>query len=302
MTIQQHDFSRPPALHPDSRSKLVLWMTRTNSRLTELIAGLGLEVENQLEVCESAWPFDCLQKWPEKTLTFRIKLPDVSAVSLIAMPSPLAQVLIGTLLGEQLAEWPEDRQLTPGEESVGEFLLTTILNSLADSWTGEANADLQIDGFEPNLRRTKAFKYQEPFVVCRSVMKTPIGEAPWSWFLPQEFMTQLFGMSRLAQPDEPVSAREQLESLARDMTTEMSVRLGSVQLTAPQLAELRVGDLVVLNQKTSEPLRATVSGRSRYVGWPGRVGNRQAFELASDGPRRDRSAETASVAGAAANQ
>src|SRR5208337_4009872 len=92
--------------------------------------------------------------------------------------------------------------------------------------------------------------------------------------------------------DSELSPRQQLESLARDMSTQLTVRLGGVQLTAPQLAELRVGDLVVLNQKTTEPLRAMISGQTRFFGWPGRVGNRQAFEVAIEGPRRERTAET----------
>ncbi len=302
MTIQPHDFSRPPSLHPETRANLVQWLTRSNSQLAEVIAGLGLQVEIHLDDCITAWPLDCLQAWSEKVTAFRVKLANVSSLSAIALPSPLAQVLVGALLGEQPAEWPEERELTPAEQSIGEFFISTIVNSLVESWAGDAPIGLQPDEAEPNLRRTKIFKFKAPFIVCSSTIKTSIGSGQWSWILPHEFLIELFGPVRTPEPTTIVSAREQLEALARDMTTQISVRLGTVQLTAPQLAELRVGDLVVLNQKTSEPLRAMVSGRPRYLGWPGRVGSRQAFELASEGPRRDRSAENATEALATASR
>jgi flagellar motor switch protein FliM len=302
MTIQPHDFSRPPSLHPETRAKLAQWLTRANTQLAEVIAGFSLQVEIQLEDCSTAWPFSTFQEWSEKALAYNVKLPDVSATSIIAIPNPLAQVLIGTLLGEQPTEWPEERDLTAGEESVGEFIVSRIVSNMIDAWPGDERIDVQVDAREPNLRRTKTFKFKEPLIVCRSTMTTPIGSAQWCWMLPHEFLTKLFGAVRASAPESTVSARQQLESLAREMTTQVTIRLGGVQLSPPQLAELRVGDLVVLNQKTGDPLRAMVSGKPRYLGWPGRVGSRQAFEIASEGPRRDRSAESAKDPAAVANR
>jgi flagellar motor switch protein FliM len=282
MTIQPHDFSRAPSLHPETRAKLVQWLTRTNSLLADTVAGFALPVETRLDACTTAWPIEFLQEWSEKTVA------DVSPVSAIALPSPLAQILIGTMLGEQPTEWPAERDLTPAEQSVAEFFVSNLVTSLVEGWAGDLPLDLQLCEREPNLRRTKIFKLSQPFIVCRSTVSTPFGTARWCWIMPHEFLSKLFGAARITNTTPDVSTRQQLESLARDMTTQVTIRLGGVQLSAPQLAELRVGDLVVLNQKTNEPLRAMVSGKPRFLGWPGRVGNRQAFEVAIDGARRER--------------
>lgn len=302
MTIQPHDFSRPPTLHPETRTNLVQWLTRANSQLAEIITGFGLELSIRFDDCLTAWPIDSLQGWSEKTIAFRVKLPQGSAVSMIAVPNPLAQILIGILLGEQPAAWPADRDLTPAEESVGEFLVGKIAESLSCTWTGDSPIDLQLFQREPNLRRTRCFRFREPFVVCRATMTTSLGEAQWCWMMSHEFLTELFGKSRASRNHVQISPRQQLESMAREMTTQVIVRLGGVQLSAPQLAELRVGDLVVLGQKTTEPLRAMVSGKPRFLGWPGRVGNRQAFEIASDSGHRERLAESASSTETAMNR
>ena len=291
MTIQPHDFSRPPSLHPETRAKLVEWLTRSNVLLAEAIAGFAVQVEIQFDDAVTAWPIESLQEWSEKAVAFRVRLADVAPVSVMAIPNPLAQVLIGALMGEHTEEWPAERDLTPAELSVGEFFLSSIVKSLVEGWTGDSLLDLRVIEQEPNLRRTKIFKTKEPFVVCRSTMSTPIGSGQWCWMLPHDFLAKLFGSLRAANSASGVSSRQQLESLARDMTTQITIRLGGVQLSAPQLSDLKVGDLVVLNQKTTEPLRGIVSGKPRFLGWPGRVGNRQAFEITSEGTRRERSAE-----------
>ena len=61
----------------------------------------------------------------------------------------------------------------------------------------------------------------------------------------------------------------------------VSVTLGSVQVHVSDLADLRSGDLVKLDQQVSEPLIACVAGEEKYRVWPGRVGSRKAIQIDS---------------------
>lgn len=300
MTIQLHDFSRPPSLHPDSRAKLAQWLTRSNLWLSETLAGMSCNVEISLEECATAWPAKSLLEWSDKTFAFRVKLANSSSLSAVAIPNSLAQVMIGSLMGEQLEKWPDERELTAAEQSVGELFVTQIVNSLVESWFADDRLNLKVFEREPNIRRTKIFKIQEPFVVCRSTIKTSVGVAPWTWILPHDYLNELFGSVHKENSSAKANTRTQLEALARGMTSQVTIRLGGAQLSAPQVANLRVGDLVVLNQKTSEPLRAFVSGRPKYLGWPGRIGNHQAFEIAAEGTRPEAAGQSSAVAGVTA--
>jgi flagellar motor switch protein FliM len=253
---------------------------------------MSYKVEIALDDCTTAWPTKFLPEWSEKTVAFRVKLANLASFSVIAIPNPLAQVMICGLMGEQVDKWPEERDLTSAEQSVGELFVGTIVTSMIESWLSDDRLNLRMIEPEPNLRRTKIFKIKEPVVACRSTLTTPVGAGPWTWILPHEFLTHLFGAVRKDDAATKASTRQQLEALAREMTSQITVRLGGVQLSAPQVAALRVGDLVVLNQKTTDPLRATVSGRLKYFGFPGRVGNRQAFEIAAEGTRFERTSNS----------
>ena len=68
-----------------------------------------------------------------------------------------------------------------------------------------------------------------------------------------------------------------MEELPLDIT----VVLGTVELTLGELARLMVGDVIILDQRVSDPLPAFLAGENKCRGWPGRVGSRQAFEIQS---------------------
>ena len=72
-----------------------------------------------------------------------------------------------------------------------------------------------------------------------------------------------------------------METLVRDLPVEISVNLGTVELPLADLARLRAGDLVLLNQRVSEPLAAALAGIKRFRVWPGRVSSQQAIQIDS---------------------
>jgi flagellar motor switch protein FliM len=72
-----------------------------------------------------------------------------------------------------------------------------------------------------------------------------------------------------------------METLVRELPVEIVVLLGSVEVSLSLLAQLRPGDVVILNQRVSEPLLATVASEKKFRVWPGRVGSQQAVRIES---------------------
>lgn len=282
MTITVHDFTRPAALAPDLRNRMARWLGRSNVLLGEFFGALSVAAEFRFDESLTEFPADSLSRWSDKSLGFGTRLVGSESAALIALPNPLLQELVGRLIGDPPNKRPAERELTPAESSVAEFVVETIVKSLNESWQDDKAIELQPGEPEPNLRRTKLFRPTEPIVVCRSTVTTSLGESKWCWMMTGDYLSTLFGLpSRSVRPAGDGSSRRQLEQLILEMRTELEVRLGSVQLTGPELAQLRVGDVVVLDQRVSEPLRASIRGEPKFLGWAGRAGNRQAFEVAS---------------------
>lgn len=293
MTITRYDFTRPPPLAPSLRAILAQWLNRSNALLAELLAEISVCIELRFVETSTVFPTEVLSQWTDKSLAVQAVLDGHESQSLIALPNPLVQGLVGQMLGEAPSQLPVERDLTPAELSVAELVVETIVKSLNDSWQGDAGIGLSAGPIEPNLRRTRRFKPTEPMIVCRSIARTSLGESHWCWLFSSDFLSQMFGVpARVPRASDGLQTRQHLERLIGSMRTDVEIRLGGVQLTGPQLANLKVGDVVVLDQRVSDPLRASVRGELTFLGWAGRVGNRQAFEIAS-AARRQHAAEVA---------
>ena len=67
----------------------------------------------------------------------------------------------------------------------------------------------------------------------------------------------------------------------KELPLEFCVELGSARLTLGRLAALKAGDVILLDQRISEPLRAQVGGSERFDVWAGAEGRAQAVRVHS---------------------
>lgn len=281
MTIPAHDFTRPAPAAPDLRARLGQWLSRSNALLAEIMVGMSAPVSLKFNQLSTMVASESLAQWTDKSLALQVKLSEQEASSLIALPNPLVLELVSRLIGDKPTALQAERELTAAEFSIAQFLVETIVKSLLDSWQGDSAVDLTVGDAEPNIRRSRLFRPTETLFVCRSTATTSLGESHWTWLMTHEFINRMFGLSHKQTAGEVRPSRYHLDRLVRGMRTEIEVRLGGVQLTGPQLAQLQVGDVVVLDQRVGDPLQASISGEAKFLGWAGRVGNRQAFEIES---------------------
>ena len=67
----------------------------------------------------------------------------------------------------------------------------------------------------------------------------------------------------------------------RDTMVTLTVHLGSTQISVEDLMNFSPGDVVVLDQQTSEPLLATVEDTPKFLGYPGVSKASQSFQIGS---------------------
>jgi flagellar motor switch protein FliM len=189
--------------------------------------------------------------------------------------------LVAGMLGEVEGALPKNRRLTTVEESLCEHLVQDVfLASIRDTSLAVEPLIMTLGRKEPYPRRSRVLRPDENAVVCVFTLRGPFGDLPWAWVVPQEGLReQLARCGPEASQEELV--RPRLESIVRELSIELSVALGTAELTLSQLAGLRAGDVVVLNQRVFEPLVAAIAGEKKFRVWPGRVASRQACQIES---------------------
>ena len=65
----------------------------------------------------------------------------------------------------------------------------------------------------------------------------------------------------------------------KDAPVTISVTLGQTELSVEELLHFKPGDVIALNQSTTQPLQATVEGVPKFLGFPGTTKGMQSFQI-----------------------
>jgi len=269
-------------LAPAVRTPLTDWLKRTNAFLTEQWSRLSVVTGVRFDQVVTDVASDALSRWTDKSFACAVTLSRATAASLIVVPNELMQELIARVLGERTLSIAGERSLSPAEQSIAEFLVDGIVQSLQETWQGDASLVLNRQDTETDVRRTRRIRPTETVIALRSMVRTASTESHWDWLLTDPFLAELFQRDAVRPSGSTLPVQDRLEQRVLEMRARLAVRLGTAPLTGPQLAALQVGDVVVLDQRVDQPLLASIQGEPKFLGWAGRAGSRQAFEIQSE--------------------
>ena len=124
----------------------------------------------------------------------------------------------------------------------------------------------------------REFSAQEPIVAAEMEVTADFGGSNVSLLLSQQailsFMTNISDCRSTANSD-----REVLEQTMSEIPVEVVISLGESRVPVSDLMNLQPGDVIVLDQRVTEPLAASVGNIAKFHGWPGTTGKRQAFQI-----------------------
>jgi flagellar motor switch protein FliM len=199
--------------------------------------------------------------------------------ALLVLRRPFLLALLSGLVGETPAALPEDRETSELElELVGYLVRELFLDPLERSWPATNPPNLT-PGTPSSPRMAWSGGPSDLILFATLDATTPFGDHPVYLLLSR---TGLGG--RLAAADarpapvaSPPSAH--IEALVREMAVEMTVLLGTADLTMHELSGLQAGDVVVLHQKVDQPLDGLLAGARKFRVWPGVIGDRAAVVI-----------------------
>jgi flagellar motor switch protein FliM len=284
MTVEPYDFRKPGRIAGALAERLTTWLGGVGKLTADRWARqLAYRVELQPQRPESARPAAALARLPEAAVGYRIRLGPDGLQALLALPRPLALVLAAGMVGDPGSQLPADRELTVVEESLGEYLLQQLAEVLQETWPGANPLTVQVGQREANPRYARLFGPEAEVVVCPLAVRGPFGDQEAYWLLPQKGVLDQLDSAQTRPPEAPQEQanRQRIESLVRELPVDVAVSLGTASLPLSSLASLHAGDVLVLNQRVSEPLTARIAGEKKFRVWPGRVGSQQAVQVES---------------------
>jgi flagellar motor switch protein FliM len=281
MTLAAYNFRSPAPLTADGTRRLEIWFAaaaRGSARSWSKI--LCSPPELRPKGRELVRYGDCPAYIGDEALCFRVTRGADGPVSILSLPRTLMLVLLGSALGETVASLPTDRALTVVEESLCEYLVRVLLlDQFRGAWPGTRPMTLEAGKREADVRAALPFAPDEGVLACTFSVVGAFGTIDWCWLLPRSGWLDDAAIPAADAAAAP--AIPPLEALARLMPVDLVVLLGTAELALTQVEQLQAGDLILLDQEVNQPLKALVSGATKFHVAPGAAGSRLAVRIQS---------------------
>jgi len=290
------DFRKPGRVPEDIGQMLTQWQ-RESREAIELRFGRVLPPSLRVEV-PSPEPImgDDLRTCADTAIVYRVDVLDYATPTLILLDRKLAIAMATEMLGsteqdeddeekekdeekdEEVKEETVDRALSDIEMTCLDFLIEELRASIEISQKLTPPRSMKVVG----KTQLKELYSEFPANVTNSSVAfrfhLPSGEGLIRWVLPQAVTLDMAASLPKTIQSNSMS-RKALERLVLSAPCELSVRLGQTHLPLSKLGTLAPGDIIVLDQKIDEPLRASVGGQSIFFGWPARHAKQQVFQI-----------------------
>lgn len=279
--VRRYDFHDARRLAPGMARPLSRWQSEVCTLLTEAWSGIAAHpMTISLGPVEPLRCTAAINQLPDPALGVLLQVGAAKLPTLLAIEPTLLHALFADLLGASAAEPAPDRPLSPLEDSLLELLLSKLREAISDAWPGLLPLPAAIKETCRPRRSRRLAQYEEVIsvrwrIVCR------FHAADALWLLPRKELEALLGEVGPLGPGSDLEQPTDLSDVVEQFPLDVTVELGQASVSTAALAQLQVGDVLILDQALTRPLTAHVGGEPVWLVEPRRIGQRQAVEIHS---------------------
>jgi flagellar motor switch protein FliM len=232
-----------------------------------LRAFVGLNVSSVEQVTYSEY----LQGIASPTCLSYIDLKPYDATTVMEISPSIVFTLVELLLGGTAKEPPLiDRKITEIEKGIMQGVLRIILAELDEAWKNvdELRFEMQVMASEPQLVHVVA--PSEAVLVITFDLRVGPASGVLNFAIPSSFLKRLrtkfeqLGKAHKADPTE--RDRALIARLISDANLDFEARLEPTPVSAADLVDLEVGDVLMLGHALERPVIGTLNGQHMYNG------------------------------------
>jgi flagellar motor switch protein FliM len=275
------DFRKPPPGELGRRASQ--WLTAACRRAVgPWSRTLPFPTELSLTSVELTDVLSAFQTLPEDTVALPLNaVAPAEGTLVLALPRPVLLTILAGLVGEVPQALPADREPTDLEQSLLGFLAHELfIEPLVKSWPQEHPPQLQPGGLT-SPRRAWRGPLEDLILRARLSLKLPFGEYPVYLLIPRSGIGAVFAHGETSSAPPMAEESATIEEVVQAMPVDLTVVLGTAELSMEDVARLQTGDVVILRQKIDQPLDGLLSGMRKFRVWPGVIGQRAAVVIDS---------------------
>ncbi len=296
--VLEYDFVRPNKLSAEQlRSLQRLHATIAQNTTASLAAYLRLNLEVNI-VSLGELTFEVFRNsLPNPTVINVLTLKPLSERALVTMDMKLAFSLLDRMLGGPGKPLDRMRALTAIEQSLVDNVVRRFLDQLALGWRDLVHFEPVIESRAMDPQLGQVIPGSEMVLVATFAISAPGDIEPGEICLCVPFIALAGILPRLANPvrfaalhsDQTPAQATHLKRVVNDSSLNLRTQLGATTLTLDEIMNLQVGDVMVLDERTTSLAKGFIADQLRVLGRPGKLGRKAAFlveQVIPDGRER----------------
>jgi len=284
--IIEYDFVRPNKLSGEQLRSLQRMHEAIAQNITMILSTyLRINIEVNI-ISLGELTFEVFRNsLPNPTVINVLSLAPLQERGIATMDMKLAFSLIDRMLGGPGKPLDRIRTLTTIEQSLLDNIIKRFLDQVAQGWKELVTFEPVVEAREMDPQFVQVIPSSEMVLVATFSITAPgevePGELCFSIpFISLEgIISQLDNQFRFAamKRTQSVGQRKHLDRVVKQTTLNVACELGTTALTIGEVMDVKVGDVLVLDQQHDDQLVGRIAGLSRMMGRPGIIGRKAGF-------------------------
>lgn len=226
-----------------------------------------------------------MRSMPSPGVLAIVSLDPLKGTAILEISPSIAFPMIDRLFGGSGQPLDRPRALSEIEQTVMERVIAGFLSNLREAWKNIVELKPQLEGIETNPLFAQIVAPNE--IVVSIVFRAKIGDHAGAINLCIPYIVIEPVLSRLtahnwfaaSQRDPAPEVKQALQHKVAEASMPLSAELGGTAVTVGDMLELKVGDVIALDNRVGDELRVRIGPKIKYRGRPGKVGKRMAVQI-----------------------
>lgn len=292
-TIKTYDFRRPDKFSKEQWQTLTT-MHETFARM--IGAQFSSRMRTLVSVRLSSIDQGLYEEWqlqiPSETACYVFSLAPLAGNIVVEFNHDVAAEVIDRLLGGTAVLPVRDHDLSDIEMVLLRSFGRALAAALGEMWVNVSPVEAEVQEFGLDASLIQVAGPND--VVVTAFFEVNLGSrlGAMSICMPYTVLEQVAGKLSAqvwlsgSQGSHDERVRKIVRAVVGAAPIELIVELGATEVAARSVADLAIGDTLVLDGGVDRSLRVSIGGNQRFLGRPGMVGNRVALRVAEVTPPR----------------
>lgn len=284
--VQTYDFKKALRFSQDQIRTLIRIHENCARLLTSYLSTLmRTHVQITVAAVEQYTYEDFVRNVKKKSILGVFKAPPLQGSMLMEFSPDLTYIMLDRMLGGQGVISPVQNELTEIEMNVIERVFINALESFGDAWDSVVKISPELKEIEVNPQFLTTSVPNETVILVS--LQTKIGDVQGmiNICLPhvvlEQVLPKLSARHWLANQKKAIESHEAqaLEEKVQNTRLDVKAVLGRSSINIGDVLDLKIGDVIRLNESFSDPVKILVDEKQKFLAQPGISKGRVAVQI-----------------------